>query len=53
MSDYYETNKKRWNELVGVHVDSEEYDVEGFLAGNNTVKPVEMNILGEIGRAHV
>ncbi len=48
MSDYYETNKKRWNELVGVHVDSEEYDVEGFLAGNNTVKPVEMNILGDV-----
>ncbi len=48
MSDYYETNKKRWNELVGIHADSEEYDIDGFLAGTNTVKPVEKEILGDV-----
>jgi SAM-dependent methyltransferase len=48
MSDYYETNKKRWNELVGIHADSEEYDIDGFLAGQNTLKPVELSILGDV-----
>jgi len=48
MSDYYETNKKRWNELVGIHANTEEYDIEGFLAGQNTLKPVELNILGDV-----
>ena len=48
LSDYYETNKKRWNELVGIHADSEEYDIEGFLAGQNTLKPVELKILGDV-----
>ena len=48
MSDYYETNKKRWNELVGIHADSEEYDIDAFLAGQNTVKPVEIKALGDV-----
>ena len=48
MSDYYETNKKRWNELVEIHADSEEYDIEGFIAGKNSLKPVEMKILGDV-----
>ncbi|MBT3283108.1 class I SAM-dependent methyltransferase [Candidatus Bathyarchaeota archaeon] len=48
MNDYYETNKKRWNELVAIHSASEEYDIEGFLAGQNTVKPVEIEALGDI-----
>jgi SAM-dependent methyltransferase len=48
MSDYYETNKKRWNELVGIHADSEEYDIVAFLAGLNTVKPVEIKVLGDV-----
>jgi SAM-dependent methyltransferase len=48
MSDYYETNKKRWNELVGIHAGTEEYDIESFLAGQNTLKPVELNILGDV-----
>ena len=48
MSDYYETNKKRWNELVGIHAASEEYDVEGFLAGKNSLHHAELDILGEV-----
>ncbi len=48
MSIYYETNKKRWNELVAIHADSEEYDIEGFLAGKNTLKPLELQILGDV-----
>ena len=48
MSHYYETNKKRWNELVSIHANTEEYDIEGFLAGKNTLKPVELEILGDV-----
>ncbi len=48
MSDYYETNKKRWNELVGIHADSEEYDIEGFLAGKNSLHKAELDILGDV-----
>ena len=48
LSDYYETNKKRWNELVGIHADSEEYDIEGFLAGKNSLHKAELDILGDV-----
>jgi SAM-dependent methyltransferase len=48
MSDYYEINKKRWNELVGIHAESEEYDIEGFLAGKNSLHEVELDILGNV-----
>ncbi len=48
MSAYYETNKKRWNELVGIHAESKEYDIEGFLAGKNSLHHVELDILGDV-----
>ncbi len=48
MSAYYETNKKRWNELVGIHAESEEYDIEGFLAGKNSLHHVELDILSDV-----
>jgi len=44
MSDYYETNKKRWNELVDIHAESEEYDIDGFLAGKNSLHQVEKDV---------
>jgi SAM-dependent methyltransferase len=48
MSDYYETNKKRWNELVAIHAASDDYDMEGFLAGKNSLHQVELDILGDV-----
>lgn len=30
MEKYYRTNRRRWNELVGIHVGSDEYNLEGF-----------------------
>jgi SAM-dependent methyltransferase len=48
MDSYYEVNKKRWNELVGIHADSDEYDIEGFLAGKNSLHDVELEILGDV-----
>lgn len=48
MEEYFETNKRRWNELVAIHADSEEYDLEGFIAGKNSLHRVELEKLGDV-----
>jgi len=48
VNDYYWTNKQRWNELVGIHADSEEYDIDGFIAGKNSLQDIELRILGDV-----
>lgn len=48
MDEYYEANKRRWNELVAIHANSEEYDLKGFLAGKTSLHPVELNALGDV-----
>ena len=48
MEKYYETNLKRWNELVGVHAKSDEYDLEGFLSGKNSLHSLELEALGDV-----
>ena len=48
MEKYYETNKARWNELVDIHASSQEYDLEGFIAGKNSLHQPELDILGDV-----
>jgi len=51
MSDdlnYLEKNKDSWNRRTDYHIDSAFYDVKGFLAGNTSLKSVELNLLGDI-----
>ncbi len=48
MERYYETNLRRWNELVGLHAESEEYDLEGFIAGKSSLHTVELEALGDV-----
>ena len=48
MEKYYETNRRRWDELVDLHARSEEYDLEGFLAGKSSLHSVELEGLGDI-----
>ncbi len=45
---FYETNKARWNELVDIHAKSQEYDVEGFIAGKNSLHQAELDMLGDV-----
>ncbi|NHK32433.1 MAG: class I SAM-dependent methyltransferase [Asgard group archaeon] len=45
---YYEANLKRWNELVAVHAKSDEYDLEGFLAGKSSLKSIEIEEIGDV-----
>ncbi|TRO50928.1 class I SAM-dependent methyltransferase, partial [Candidatus Bathyarchaeota archaeon] len=48
MAEYYETNKRRWNELVDIHAKSKEYDLENFIAGKNSLHRVEREKLGDV-----
>ena len=48
MEKYFEVNKKRWNELVGIHVKSDEYDLEGFLRGETSLHSLELEALGDV-----
>jgi 2-polyprenyl-3-methyl-5-hydroxy-6-metoxy-1,4-benzoquinol methylase len=48
LAEYYETNKRRWNELVDIHAKSKEYDLENFIAGKNSLHRVELEKLGDV-----
>ncbi|UCD46149.1 MAG: class I SAM-dependent methyltransferase [Candidatus Bathyarchaeota archaeon] len=48
MERYYETNLRRWNELVDIHAGSEEYDLEDFIAGESSLHTVELEALGDV-----
>src|SRR5215217_1434203 len=44
--NYLEINNALWNERVNHHLDSDFYDVEGFKAGNTSLKEIELELLG-------
>jgi 2-polyprenyl-3-methyl-5-hydroxy-6-metoxy-1,4-benzoquinol methylase len=46
--NYIEINKALWEQKTPVHVASEFYDVAGFLNGANTLKEIELNLLGDV-----
>jgi len=48
LEKYYEVNKRRWNELVDIHAKSDEYDLEGFIAGKNSLHSIELEALGDV-----
>jgi SAM-dependent methyltransferase len=48
LEKHYGTNLRRWNELVGIHVRSDEYDLEGFLAGKSSLHGLELEALGDV-----
>ena len=48
MKKYYRTNRKRWNELADIHVGSDEYNLEGFMAGESFLHSVELEALGDV-----
>lgn len=45
---YFKTNKILWNERVAVHEASKFYNVEGFKAGETSLKGVELAEVGEV-----
>lgn len=46
--DYLKINKATWNDKTDVHIDSEFYDMRGFLKGKSTLNAIELELLGDI-----
>lgn len=46
--DYLNINKKSWNNKVETHVNSEFYDMETFRKTQNSLNPIELNLLPEL-----
>jgi ubiquinone/menaquinone biosynthesis C-methylase UbiE len=47
-SNYLKKNLVAWNTKVDIHVQSEFYSNEKFLAGDNTLKEIELALLGDV-----
>lgn len=48
MRDYININKSTWNNKVEVHINSDFYDMEGFLNGKSTLNAIELDLLGDV-----
>ena len=44
----FEANKALWNGRVPHHLSSRMYDVEGFVAGRNSLTAIELELLGDV-----
>lgn len=49
----FEANRLAWNERTKLHVGSKFYDVEGFVAGRNSLTALERELLGTVDDADV
>ena len=47
-SDYLKINKASWNSKTDTHMESEFYNMKGFLDGETSLKNIELNLLGDI-----
>jgi SAM-dependent methyltransferase len=48
MPDYYATNRQNWNEVTPIHAASRSYDLDGFRAGRNALRPIERAEVGDV-----
>jgi ubiquinone/menaquinone biosynthesis C-methylase UbiE len=46
--EYLTINQALWDERTKSHVDSEFYDLKGFMEGKNMLRSIELNLLGDI-----
>ena len=46
--DYRAVNRNSWNQRTAVHIDSEFYDNKSFIAGRNSLKNIELKLLGNV-----
>ena len=46
--NYLKINRKAWNDKTVVHLQSEFYDQKTFLAGKNSLKKPELEVLGDV-----
>lgn len=45
---YFEANQHHWEQTTGIHAASTFYDLEGFVAGQNSLMPVELEELAPL-----
>ena len=48
INQYFESNKKIWNQRTVVHKDSSFYNLAGFKRGGSVLTPIEQNELGDV-----
>ena len=48
MENYLEVNRESWDARVDPHVESDFYGMEDFLQGKTSLKPIELDLLGNI-----
>lgn len=46
--DYLTINLDTWNKRTAIHIDSRFYDVAGFLEGNSSLNPIELEQVREV-----
>lgn len=46
--DYLTINKANWNTRTDIHIHSDFYQLEEFIAGKNMLNSIELNLLGDI-----
>jgi SAM-dependent methyltransferase len=51
--NYIAINKQSWNNRVQSHLNSDFYDLEGFLKGKSSLNSIELQLLGEIKNKHI
>ena len=46
--NYKEVNRRTWNEKVAHHMNSDFYDQRSFMAGEDSLKSIEIDLLGDL-----
>mgnify|MGYP000740080295 CR=1 FL=1 len=46
--EYLAINQATWNKRTRIHLASEFYDVDGFVAGKSSLNPLEVSLVGEV-----
>ena len=46
--DYLDHNRNAWNKRSELHINSDFYDVEGFLKGKSSLNSIELELLGDL-----
>ena len=48
MEEYLQKNRASWNKRTAHHIDSQFYDVAGFVKGKSSLNSIELELLGDI-----
>ena len=48
MDDRLALNRRNWNQRTPIHAGSNSYDLEGFRAGRQTLRPIELESVGDV-----